>query len=211
MLHELMTALEETLFMVFASGLLTWIIGLPLGILLGFDHLNKTSFYPTWFYKSIKSILYLMRSPAFLILMLITIPLIHFFMRHLDGILLAIIPLTLAAIPHFSHFTEKSIRDIPKGLIEASEAVGATRFQIIYKVILPEALPNIILGLTQTLNQLVTYSVIAGILSGGGLGGLMVEKDQQGFLKILLLSAALIIILMEGIQLVGRYAATNTK
>jgi D-methionine transport system permease protein len=180
MLHELLNALEETLFMVFAAGLLTWIIGLPLGTLLSIT--RPRQFLESYLiFKILKFFINTTHSVPYIILMVLVIPLTRWLMGTEEGSVAAIFPLTLAAVPLFARLTSTALNQVPKGLIETAESVGATPFQIIYKVLIPEALPNIINAFTTTLIHLVGYSAIAGTLGSGGLGSLAVHKGYHLF------------------------------
>jgi len=205
MLHELLNALEETLFMIFAAGLITWFIGLPLGAILSVTAPQKF-LANTYVHTSLNFLLNTTRSIPYIVLMIAVIPFTHFVVGSVDGCVAAVIPLTLAAVPHFAQLCEKAISRIQPGLIEAAEAAGASSFQIIYKILIPEALPNIIKGLTITLTHLVGYSTIAGALGAGGLGAIMIQKGYQAFhIDYVLITLFLLIALVQIIQSCGNY------
>lgn len=207
MLHELLNALEETLFMVFSAGLITWIIGLPLGAILSVTAPGKFLENP-YAYNSLDFLLNTTRSVPYIVLMIAVVPFTRFVVGSIDGCVAAVIPLTLAAIPYFAHFCEKAINKIQPGLIEAAEAAGASSFQIIYKILIPEALPNIIKGLTLTLTHLVGYSTIAGALGAGGLGAVIIQRGYQTFyIDYVLTIMILLIVLVHTIQSCGNYIA----
>lgn len=199
MLHELFNALEETLFMVFTAGLLTWIIGLPLGALLSVTR-QEQMMENYLIHKGLHFFINTTSSIPYIILMIAAIPLTQTLMGTEEGSIAAIVPLTLAATPLFARLTSNALDQVPEGLLEAALSVGASKFQIIYKVLIPEALPNIISGLTTTLVHLVGYSAIAGALGSGGLGGLAVHKGYYSFQTDYVL--ATVIALMAIIQLI---------
>lgn len=205
MLPELISALEETLFMVFTAGLLTWVIGLPLGALLSVSRPNQM-LDNHLLYNFLKIFINITSSIPYVILMVATIPLTQAMMGSEEGSIAAILPLTLAAIPLFAQSTANALNQVPKGLIEAAESVGATPFQIIYKVLVPESLPNIIHALTGTLVHLVGFSAIAGALGAGGLGGLAVHKGYYSFQTDYIIAIVVtLMIIIHIIQACGDY------
>jgi len=205
MLHELLSAVEETLFMVFTSGLLTWIIGLPLGAYLSITrphHLLGNAFI----HKPLSLIMKTALSIPYLVFMIALIPFTRYLTGAQEGTLAAILPLTLAGIPHFAKLTENAINKIPQGLIETAQSVGATPFQTIYKVLIPEALPEIIQGLTSTLNHLLGFSLIAGTIGAGGLGNLVIVKGYYKFqVEYIAATIAILMLLTLILHLCGNY------
>lgn len=180
MLHDLLNAIEETLFMVFTAGLFSWIIGLPLGALYSVARPGQFLDNPILF-KALHFFINTTSSIPYIILMITLIPFTRLLIGTEEGSVAAVVPLTLAAIPLFTRLTSNAISHVPKGLIEAAQSVGASPLQIIYKVLIPEALPKIIAALTTTLVHIVGYSVIAGALGGGGLGALAIHKGYYSF------------------------------
>lgn len=209
MLHELLNALEETLFMVFSAGLLTWIIGLPLGAILSVTNTGK--FLENAFvYKVLNFCINTMRSLPYIVFMIAIIPFTQFLVGAYEGCIAAVVPLTLAAVPYFAQLCEKSINRIQPGIIEATKAIGATPFQIIYKVLIPEALPNIIKALTMTLVHLIGYSTVAGAIGAGGLGSLIICNGYQVFhFDYVLATVISLIALIHIIQFCGNYIANG--
>ncbi len=210
MLHELLNALEETLFMIFAAGLLTWIIGLPLGAILSVTAPEKF-LANNVIHKSLNFLIHTTCSVPYIVLMIAVIPFTRLIIGSTEGSVAAVVPLTLAAVPTFAGLTEKAINHVQAGLIEAAKTVGASNFQIIYKILIPEALPNIIKSLTTTLVHLVGYSTIAGALGAGGLGGIIIAKGYQSFQTDYVLSTlVLLIVLVQIIQACGDYIANGS-
>ena len=210
MLHELVSALEETLFMVFTAGLLTWFIGLPIGAILSATGPGKFLENP-FVHKPFLFLIKTTRRIPYIVLMIAMIPVTRFITGSGEGCVAAIIPLTIASIPFFAELSEKAINKISSGLIEAAKAVGASRIQIIYKVLIPEALPEIIRGLTATLTHLVAYSTIAGALGGGGLGSLMIHKGYYSFHSEYVIAIVILLIgLSKAIQSCGEYIVNGT-
>jgi len=209
MLHDLLNALEETLFMVFSAGLITWITGLPLGTVLSVTGEGKF-LENALVHRVLRLLINTTRSVPYMVLMIAVIPFTRFVVGVNEGSVAAVVPLTLAAIPHFAQFSEKALNRVPAGLIEAAKAVGASSFQIIYKILIPEALSNIIKGLTVTLVHLIGYSSIAGAIGAGGLGGLIIEKGHLDFhLDYVLATVVTLIALVHIIQSCGDYIANG--
>jgi D-methionine transport system permease protein len=210
MLHELLSALEETLFMVFSAGLLTWFIGLPLGALLAVTGPGKF-LENTLVYTPLHFIIRILLSISYIVFMVAIIPLTHLIAGPIDSSGSAIIPLTLAAIPYFAKLSEEAISKIHTGLIEATLAIGASPLQIIYKVLIPEALPNIIRALTSTLIYLTGCSNIAGMLGAGGLGSLIIRKGYHSFhIDYVIAIVIIVIALVQIIQICGDYIANGS-
>jgi D-methionine transport system permease protein len=147
----------------------------------------------------------------YIVFMIAIIPLTRIIIGSGEGSVAAVVPLTLASIPYFAKFSENAINLVPKGLIEAARAVGASSFQIVYKVLIPEALPNIISGLTTILTHLVGYSTIAGVLGAGGLGSLIIHKGYLTFQTDYVVAIVLtLVLLIQMIQSCGNYIASGS-
>lgn len=205
MLHDLLNALEETLFMVFSAGLLTFIIGLPLGAML-FAAAPKQFLENTYIHKPLDFLLNTICAMPYIVFMIALTPVTHIVMGSIDSCISAVMPLTFAAIPTFAQRCDKALRNLPTGLVETAKAIGASPLQILYKILIPEALPDIMQGLTATLTHLVGYSTIAGVLGARGLGGVMVERGYQVFdIAYVLITIILLITLINLIQACGSY------
>lgn len=159
----------DTLLMVGVSAFVAFLIGLPLAVVLVCS--AEHGIYPS---KSLNHTLgwlvNITRSVPFLILMVALIPLTRFIVGTSYGVWAAVVPLTLAATPFFARIAEVSLREVDQGLIEAAQAIGCNRKQIIWHVLLPEALPGIVAGFTVTLVTMINSSAIAGAIGAGGLG-----------------------------------------
>ena len=192
-------SLGETVVMVAVSGLLGALVGVPLGILL---HLtDRKGILPVLSINRILAIVVnAVRSTPFIILLVAIIPLTRFFVGTSIGTAAAIVPLTIAAGPFVARLVETALREVDRGLVEAAQSMGATTWQIVYKVLVPEAFPGIIAGLTITLVSLVGYSAMAGAVGGGGLGDLGIRYGYQRFLPEVMLWVVLILIVF--VQLV---------
>ena len=160
----------DTLLMVLVSGGIGAVFGIPLGILLFIS--DKKSFLPMPAFNTILgTLINALRSVPFIILLVAIIPFTRLIVGSSIGTAAAIVPLTLAVAPFMARIVETSLREVDKGLVEAAQAMGATNLQIITKVLLPEALPGIVAGLTISIISLIGYSAMAGAVGGGGVGG----------------------------------------
>ena len=203
-MHELLLlALGETLWMVFASALFGTILGVPLGIALHITKPGQISAHPV-FNKVLGTIVNIGRSVPFIILLVAIIPLTRLIIGTSIGTNAAIVPLAIGAIPFLARLVEGALMEIPAGLIEAAQAMGATHRQIIRKVMLPEALPGILNAIVITLVALVNYSAMAGAIGGGGLGDVGIRYGYQRFdPAIMLITVAILVILVQLIQSIG--------
>ena len=203
-MHELLLlALGETLWMVFASALFGTILGVPLGIALQITKPGQISAQPV-FNKVLGTIVNVGRSVPFIILLVAIIPLTRLIVGTSIGTNAAIVPLAIGAIPFLARLVEGALMEIPAGLIEAAQAMGATHRQIIRKVMLPEALPGILNAIVITLVALVNYSAMAGAIGGGGLGDVGIRYGYQRFdPAIMLITVAILVVLVQLIQSVG--------
>ena len=199
----LFRSLWETIYMTGLSGLMSFVFGIPLGVLLYITKPGRFMANPV-----INTVLGIVvnatRSVPFIILMVAIIPLTRLLVGTSIGTTAAIVPLTLAAIPFVARIAEGAINEVPGGLIEAAQAMGATPMQIITRVLLPEARPGLINGMTITLVTLVGYSAMAGAIGGGGLGDLGIRYGYQRFDGVIMLATVVVlIVLVQLVQSVG--------
>ena len=195
----------ETCYMVAISATLSVVIGLPLGVILTVT--GKNHILPN---KAINTILGAVvnatRSTPFIILMVAIIPLTRLIVGSSIGTTAAIVPLTISAAPFIARVIESSLLEIDPGVIEASLAMGASPLQIILKVLLPEALHSIVLGITLAIISLIGYSAMAGALGGGGLGDLAIRYGYQRFrVDIMIITIIVLIVMVQLIQSTGDY------
>lgn len=201
----LFESLGETLYMVAVSIICASILGIPLGILLVVTEKGEILACPA-INKPLAFIINMIRSIPFIILMVAIIPFTRFLVHTSIGTTAAIVPLTIAAIPYIARMVETSIREIPSGLIEAAESMGATPMQIIRKVLLPEALPSILESLTVVIVSLVGASAMAGTIGGGGLGDLAIRYGYQRFqADVMIATIIVLVIVVQLIQFIGNY------
>ena len=206
MLELFATSLWETLLMVAVSGVAGALIGIPLGVFLRLTDQGGI-LENRLFNKSVGGIVNAVRSTPFIILLVAIIPFTRLLTGSSIGTAAAIVPLTLTAAPFVARLVESALREVDQGLIEAAQSMGATTSQIVYKVLLPEAMPGIVAGLTITLVSLTGYSAMAGAIGGGGLGDLGIRYGYQRFLPDVMLAVVLVLILfVQAIQSLGDWA-----
>lgn len=202
-LSMLWTAAVETLTMVGAATVLAVLGGLPLGILLAATAPGGILEKP-WLNRILGTVVNLGRSIPFIILMVAIIPFTRAVVGTSIGTSAAIVPLTVAAVPFVARLVDGALREVDPGVIEAAISMGASPPQIIYKVLIPEALPALVLAVTLTAVNLVGYSAMAGSIGGGGLGDLAIRYGYQRFRgDIMLLTVIILVVLVQGIQMLG--------
>lgn len=206
-LSLLLSATVETIYMVLVASILAIIVGLPLGTILYVTRPGNILQH-AGIHSILSIIVNMTRSIPFIILMIAVIPFTRFIIGSSIGTNAAIVPLSLAAMPFLARVVENALLEVNKGLIEAATAMGATSWQIIKKVLIPEALPGIVNGLTLTIISLIGYSAMAGAVGGGGLGDLAIRYGYQRFdVGIMLITIVIMIILVQVIQYAGDHIA----
>lgn len=207
----LLLATGQTLYMIIISGALSIVFGLFCG--LGLFMTSTGQFLQSPLLNGISSALInILRSIPFIILMISIIPLTRLLVGTSIGTNAAIVPLTLAAIPFFARVAESAFREIPSGLIEAAFAMGAQVRQIIFKILIPEALPGLIRGASLTLISLIGYSAMAGAVGGGGLGELAISYGYQRFnVMVMLETVVILILLVQSVQWYGDHLAKKCQ
>jgi D-methionine transport system permease protein len=197
----------DTLIMVGLSGLLGTLFGLPLGIFLATSRANELLPSPAA-NRILGLIVNATRSTPFIILVVAIVPLTRLIVGTSIGTRAAVVPLTIAAIPFIARVVEAAIREVDQGLVEAARAFGASPLQIVRKVLLPEALPALTLGLTLTLVSLLGYSAMVGAVGGGGLGDLGIRYGYQRFMPEVMAAVVIVlIVLVQGVQTLGEAIA----
>ena len=206
MLELFATSLWETVVMVGISGVVGALIGVPLGVFLRLtDHGGVLENGPL--NKVVGSIVNAARSTPFIILLVAIIPLTRLIVGSSIGTAAAVVPLTLAVAPFMARLVETALREVDNGLVEAAQSMGATTSQIVWKVLLPEAMPGIVAGMTISFVSLTGYSAMAGAVGGGGLGDLGIRYGYQRFLPDVMLAVVLILIFfVQAIQSLGDWA-----
>ncbi len=203
MVDKVLIATWETIYMVAISTFLSYVVGLPLGIILvttseGHILENKR------FNQVLGSIVNAVRSIPFIIFLILIIPLTRLIVGTSIGTIASIVPLTLAAIPFVARLVETSLKEIEWGLVEAALSMGANAWQVISKVLLPEAMPSLNLGVAITTINLVGYSAMAGIVGGGGLGTLAYYYGYQRYENgIMWITVIVLVVLVQLVQMLG--------
>ena len=199
----LLKSLAETLYMLGVSAAIAALVGIPLGILLVVTEKHGILSCPI-LNKPLAFAVNMVRSIPFIILMVAIIPVTRAIAGTSIGTTAAIVPLTIAAIPYTARMVETSIREIPGGLIEAAESMGASPLQIIWKVYIPEALPSLIETMTVVIVTLIGSSAMAGTIGGGGLGDLAIRYGYQRFqADVMIATIVVLIIIVQAIQFIG--------
>lgn len=211
LMNAILYALLETLYMVGVSGAIAALLGIPLGVLLSvlkpaglLEHKKL--------HRCLNALSNIIRSIPFIILVVAIIPLTRLIVGTSIGDNAAIVPLALGAIPFVARIVENALQEIHPGLIEAGQAMGASPLQIIIKILLPEALANMINGMTLTLITLVGYSAMAGVVGAGGLGYLAISYGYQRFdLRVMIITVVLLVVLVQILQTTGDRLAKRFK
>jgi D-methionine transport system permease protein len=203
MIDLLLKSLGETCYMVLIAIVLATLIGLPLGVILTVT--RKDHIMPNSFVNSVLgAIVNATRSTPFIILMVAIIPFTRMIVGSSIGTTAAIVPLTITAAPFIARVIESSLLEVDRGVIEAAQSMGASPFQIIGKVMLPESLHSIVLGITLALIALIGASAMAGALGGGGLGDLAIRYGYQRFqMDVMIATVIVLIIMVQGVQSLG--------
>ncbi|MBS0624487.1 MAG: ABC transporter permease [Verrucomicrobia bacterium] len=195
--------LWNTIYMVFVSAFFAFLLGLPLGVILTVTDKGHIREH-TAINKILGTIVNIGRSFPFAILMVALIPFTRLIVGTSLGTTASIVPLTIAAAPFVARLVESSLKEIDRNILEAALVMGSTPWQIVQKVLLCEALPSIISGMTLTLVNLIGYSAMAGLVGGGGLGQVAIQYGYNRFnTTIMVLTVALLIVLVQVIQWIG--------
>ena len=200
----------ETMYSLVLEVLFAYVIGLPLGVLLVTGERDGIRPLPGWVMSIMNTVINLLRSVPFLILMIIALPLSKIIVGTKVGTPATIAPMVVCAFPLVARMVESSLREVNQGVIEAAQSMGASAWQIVTKVLLPEAVPSLISGGTITVGTILGYGAMAGIIGGGGLGKIAIQYGYYNF-KYLVMWAAVIglIILVQVFQSVGGRLATR--
>lgn len=203
LINMLIESTLQTLYMVAVSGVLGTLAGAPIGIYLAVSQRGELLSSPL-VNKVLGLVVNAARSVPFIILVVAIIPFTRMIAGTSIGTTAAIVPLTIAAAPFIARLVENAIREVDSGLIEAARAMGATPIQIIRKVLIPEALPGITLGLTLAVVSLIGYSAMVGAVGGEGLGDLGIRYGYQRFMpEVMLAVVVILIVLVQLVQSLG--------
>lgn len=201
--EEMLDATVATLKMLAFSGIFTIILGLPLGIVLYlWGKSNNTIIRVV--YSALSFVVNILRSVPFIILMVALIPFSKSIMGTSIGVLGTIPALVIGAAPFFARLVETALREVDRGIIEAAQGMGASTGQIVMRVLLPEARPGLLAGVTITIVTLVSYTAMSGMIGGGGLGDLAIRYGYYRYEKeVMIISVALMVILVQLLQMAG--------
>ncbi|MBE6132629.1 MAG: ABC transporter permease [Erysipelotrichaceae bacterium] len=199
--------LLQTLYMTIVATVFSYLFGLPLGIILNIT--SKNGITPNkWVYGTLNLIVNIFRSIPFLILLVFVMPFTKILIGTRIGTTASIVPLVIAAIPFIARMIESSLSETSKGVIEASEAMGTSKFKIIYKVLLPEAKPSLLVGFSISIVTILGYSAMAGFVGGGGLGDI---AYQYGYVRndseLMFFTIILLVIIVQVFQEIGMILA----
>ncbi|MEE1922359.1 methionine ABC transporter permease [Pseudomonas sp. 148P] len=200
---EIWLATGDTFIMLFGSLFFTVLLGLPLGVLL-FMFGPRQMFEQKGIYAVLSLVVNILRSLPFIILLIVMIPITVLITGTSLGVAGAIPPLVVGATPFFARLVETALREVDRGIIEATQSMGASTRQIIVNALLPEARPGIFAAITVTAITLVSYTAMAGVVGAGGLGDLAIRFGYQRFqTDVMIVTVVLLLILVQVLQSVG--------
>ena len=209
--HDIPGAVLETLYVTLIATLFAFVIGLPLGVLLVVGDKNGILPLPGWLMKVLNVIVNLLRSVPFIILIVVVFPLTRLIVGTTIGSVASIVPLVIAAFPFVARLVESSLREVNPNIIEAAQSMGATPFQIITKVMIPESIPSLISNATIAVTTILGYTAMSGAIGGGGLGNIAIMYGYQRYNSmVILIAVVLLIILVQVFQSVGTALSVKT-
>lgn len=205
MLHEMLLSTWQTVDMVLVSTLFAIVLGLPLGVLLVVTR-DKYFSQRVVLHHSIAFVVNVVRSIPFIILLVAITPVTRLVVGTSIGTAAAMVPLAVSAIPFYARLVESALMEVPDGLKEAAQAMGATPLQIIHKVLLPESYGGLVRGATITVIALIGYSAMAGAIGGGGLGDLAIRYGYQRFeVGVMIATIVVLVVMVQLVQWLGSW------
>ena len=211
MSSQSLTAIWETFYSTVLSTFFAYVIGLPLGVMLVVGDKNGIRPLPKLLMQVVNVIINLLRAVPFLILMIMVIPVSRAIIGTSVGTPAIIPPLVVAAFPFVARLVETSLREVDQGVIEAAQSMGASTWQLIYKVIIPESMPSLISNATTALTTILGYGAMAGILGGGGLGMIAINYGYYRYKYLIMVIAVILLVIMVVIfQSVGTHLALKS-
>ena len=199
-INMLVKGIWETIYMVFLSSALSYVIGIPLGIALVVTDKEGISPVPL-FNKVLGLIINLLRSVPFIILLIMVLPITKFIVGKTIGSNATVVPLIIAAAPYIGRMVESSLKEVDAGVIEAAKSMGASTWQIIVKVLLPEAKPSLLVGAAISVTTILGYSAMAGFTGGGGLGDIAMRYGYHRYqTDMMMVTVVLLVIIVQLIQ-----------
>ena len=196
----LLLGLQETVYMVFLSSFLSYVIGIPLGILLVVT--DRDGIQPNIIVNTLLGIIInILRSVPFIIMLLAVLPITRFIVRTTLGPSAVVVPLVIAASPYIARMVESSLKEMNAGIVEAAKSMGASNFQIIWKVMLPESMPSLLTGAAISITTILGYSTMAGFVGGGGLGTLAINYGYYRYrMDVMMVTVVVLVIIVQLIQ-----------
>ncbi len=200
----------ETLYMVLISTAAAYVVGMPLGVVLYIT--DKDGIRPNKLVNTILGVVVnILRSIPFLILLVAVIPFTRFVVGKSYGSTATIVPLVIGAGPFVARMVESSLKEVDKGVIEAAESMGSNAMQIIWKVLIPEAKPSLVVGAAIAITTILGYSAMAGFVGGGGLGTIAVNYGYYRYdNKTMFMTVCLLVVIVQVFQEVGMRIAKRT-
>ena len=200
MVSMILTGLYETLLMTATSSFFSYVIGIPLGVILVVSDTSGIKPMPV-LNGVLGSVINLIRSVPFMILLIMVIPLTRLMVGTSIGPVAVIPPLVIAAAPYIARMVESSLKEVDAGVIEAAKSMGASNMQIIFKVLLPESKPSLLVGAAISVTTILGYSAMAGFTGGGGLGTIAINYGYYRYqTDIMFITVAILVILVQIIQ-----------
>lgn len=207
MLELLGAGILETLYMTIVSTAMSYVFGLPLGVLLYITDENGVFRMPV-LNKVLGFIINFLRSVPFLILLVAILPFTRAIVGTTIGSTATIVPLVVAATPFIARMVESSLKEVDSGVIEAANSMGSTPFQIIYKVLIPEAKPSLIVGAAIAITTILGYSAMAGFVGGGGLGTIAINYGYYRYQEdVMIVTVLLLVVIVQVFQELGMKCA----
>lgn len=208
--NEIPFAIWETVYVTIISTFLALVVGIPLGVLLVVGEKDGILPLPKFILSVLNAVINLLRSIPFLILMIMVFPVTRFFAHTVVGTVPTIVPLVFAAFPFVARLVESSLREVDGNIIETAVSMGASPFQIIFRILIPESVPSLISNITIALTTVLSYSAMSGIIGGGGLGKIAINYGYYRSEKLVMFIAVfLLIVLVQIFQTVGTRMAIN--
>lgn len=200
----------ESLYMTFTSSLIAYAIGLPLGVLLVVTDKDGIASF-VWLNRVLGVIVNLLRSVPFIILLISVMPFTRWIIGTTIGSSAVIPPLIIASAPYIARLVESSLKEVDKGVIEAAQSMGASPFQIIFKVLIPEAKPSLLIGAAIAVTTILSYSAMSGFVGGGGLGDIAIRYGYYRYeTGTMFITVIIMVIIVQIIQELGNYLTKRT-
>ena len=209
--HDIPAAIFETLYVTLIATFFAFVIGLPLGVLLVVGDKGGVLPLPKWLMKLLNVVVNLLRSVPFIILIVVVFPLTRLIVGTTIGSVASIVPLVIAAFPFVARLVESSLREVNPNIIEAAQSMGATPFQIITKVMIPESVPSLVSNATIAVTTILGYTAMSGAIGGGGLGNIAIMYGYMRYnYMVILIAVVLLIVLVQVFQSAGTAISVKT-